>query len=118
MDGISRDIILRKLYETCYGIHNHYTPGQRPLAIVAARQKEEVYLYSKKIEDYNKFIDLDMVTLTGLNIVEFFKQPVADINFLFDKAERIRKADGLTAAKVEAELRAQLETSAGLKNKD
>lgn len=109
LDSVSRDIMLRKLYETTYGIHNHYAPGQSPLALSAARQKEEVYLYSKKAEDYRRFMDLGMAALTGLSLTEFFDLPAPDIEFLFAEAEIQNKLEGASAAKLEAKLKAALD---------
>lgn len=110
MDGISRDIMLRKLYETAYGIHNHYAPNQKPLALVTARQKEETYLYSKKAVDQRRFVELGMAQATGMGMKEFFTLPAADCEYMFEVVKRSNKREGSTVEELQKQLEAALES--------
>lgn len=115
-DGIDRDIILRKLYETAYGIHNHYAPNQKPLALVTARQKEETYLYSKKANDQRRFIELGVAQSTGMSMTEFFDMPAADCEYVFDLVKRTNKREGATVEELQKQLEAALEAEKVKKN--
>lgn len=118
MDAISRDIILRKMFESCYGIFNHYAPDQKPLALVTARQKEETFLYSKKAVDYQRFIDLGMATATGMSLNEFFEMTVPDIELIFSLVEHSNKMEGQTGAALEKKLKQAMEDQAAKAARD
>ena len=105
---MSREVMLRKAYETCYGIHNHYAAGQKPFDRVKARRKEEVFLYSDKIKDYQRFIDLGMASLTGMGMDAFFKLPYAEVEALFNMARHVAKKENAGTAELERQLKEAL----------
>lgn len=118
MDSVSRDILLRKLYETCYGIHDHYGPNQKPLALVTARQKEETFLYSKKAVDYQRFIDLGIASATGMSLNEFFEMTVPEIELIFSLVEHSNKVEGQSGAALEKKLKQAMEAEAARATKE
>lgn len=115
MDAISRDIILRRLYETFYGIYNHYSGKTKPLDLITARQKEEVYLYSKKVQDIERFIELGVAAATGLSMTAFFNQPAADINHIFAIMSKRNKGESVQAKDLENQLKRAMDSAEATK---
>ncbi len=107
-NAVERDIMQRRLYESCFGIHNHYSGERKPFSLVAARQKEETYLYSKKLLDYDRYFELRVKEHTGLNIAEFFAQPFPDIEFMFAKCDKLNKREELSAEDLKRKYEAAL----------
>lgn len=115
VDSISRDIILRKMYETFYGIYNHYSGKTKPLDVVTARQKEEVYLYSKRVKDIERYIELGVHAATGISMDKFFELPVADAEFIFSIVARRNKGESTQAKDLETQLKKAMDSAGSQK---
>lgn len=81
-DSVDVEMVMRAVYESAFRIHNHYTPGQHPWAMVAAHPKEDFLPYSSKCRDYATFIDERVFEATGIDMDRFFKRPRADIEMI------------------------------------
>lgn len=81
-DYIDNDLVMRGLYETAFGIRNHYGPEQHPFAMVAANPKEDYWPYSSKYRDTVVFIEERVHEALGIDIDTFFKKPRHEIELL------------------------------------
>lgn len=107
-DGVSpsfveREMVLRSVYESSFGIRNHFSGKQRPLAMVAANPKEDYAPYSSRYRDVVAFIEERVHEATGLSMDEFFRRPRADIELIFAAVKQSNKKraellNGVTSA--------------------
>lgn len=105
---MAKDVLLRRLYETAYGIFNHNAIDVPPLALVTARQKDELFLYSKVARDMERFIDLGVFQATGTDYQSWMKMPVAEAELMLALVARKNKSESNVAGQVSKELQDML----------
>lgn len=81
-DFVEAQIVMRGLYETSFGIRNHYGPDQHPFAPVAANPKEDYGPYSALYKDAVTFVEERVHEALGLSFDEFFRKPRREIETL------------------------------------
>jgi hypothetical protein len=100
LDWVDNELMMRAIYESAFGIRNHYGPKVSPLAPVAANPKEDYLPYSSKYRDHAVFIEEKVFEATGMSMQTFFDRPRADIemDFALVKQKNKRHAAALNAA--------------------
>lgn len=87
---------MRGLYETSFGIRNHYGPDQHPFAPVAANPKEDYGPYSSMYRDAVTFAEERVHEALGLSFDEFFRRPREDIEILLAAVRQRNKKHSAT----------------------
>lgn len=105
----AKDILLRRLYESAYGIFNHYDPSASPLALVSARQKDELFLYSKTARDMERFIEAGVYQATGTSYDQWMGLPVPEAELMLELTARKNRGDSVTVGQMEKKLKEALE---------
>lgn len=95
-DYIDNEIMMRTLYESSFGIHNHYAGEQHPFALVAAQPKEDYTPYSSRYRDYVAFIEERVHEATGLDMDSFFARPRHEIELILGAVRQRNKKHSAT----------------------
>lgn len=95
--------MMRTVYESSFGIHNHYGPNQHPFALVAAHPKEDFAPYSSRFRDYAAYISARIYETTGIPMDRFFDRPRAEIEMIMglvrvSNRKQAHDADAIAAA--------------------
>lgn len=93
---------MRTLYESSFGIANHYAPDRHPFALVAANPKEDYGPYSSRYKDYTTFIDERVFEATGIPMDKFFHQPRPVIERMLASVRQRNRKHTATADQVAA----------------
>lgn len=104
MDDIDIQMVLYDLYETEYGIYDHINHiTNRPLASVAIHPGED-YCSNSLLEDtLRRYIDYDIQSTYGLNIVEFLELPKDIIESMIKIANEKHSKRGNMLSDIEKE---------------
>lgn len=101
-DHVDSEVMMRTLYESAFGIHNHYAAGQHPFARVAAYPKEDYGPYSSRYRDYASFVDERIYEATGIPMDRFFDRPRREIEMILGMTRVRNKKQTATADEVAA----------------
>jgi len=101
-DYVDSEMMMRALYETAFGIHNHYGGKQHPFAPVAAYPKEDFAPYSSRFRDYARYMDERIFEATGIPLDSFFKRPRAEIETIFGLVRLRNKKQSASAEEIAA----------------
>jgi hypothetical protein len=101
-DNVDSEMMMRALYETAFGIHNHYSGKQHPFAPVAAYPKEDFLPYSSRFRDYARYMDERILEATGIPMDRFFARPRPEIETIFGLVRLRNRKQVATAEEVAA----------------
>lgn len=98
LQPIDAQIVLRKLYETHFGIFNHMEEEAketitRPMASVALYDMEENGQGSPLYRRISQYIRNGIEKHTGLNLIEFLSLPREMIQFIYAECEKQSKTE-------------------------
>jgi hypothetical protein len=101
-DYIDSEMMMRTLYESSFGIHNHYAGKQHPFALVAAHPKEDYAPYSSRYRDQVVFIEERVYEATGISMDAFFAKTRKEIESILAVVRQRNKKHSATAEEVAA----------------
>ena len=99
-DYIDSEMMMRTLYESSFGIHNHYAGNQHPFALVAAYPKEDYAPYSSRYRDQVVFIEERVYEATGISMDAFFAKTRSEIESILAVVRQRNKKHSATAEDV------------------
>ena len=105
-DYVDSEMMMRTVYESAFGIHNHYGPNQHPFALVAAHPKEDFVPYSSRFRDYAAYINARVYETTGIPMDKFFDRPRAEIEMIMGLVRVSNRKQAHTADEIAAAARA------------
>ncbi len=110
MNCVDARIVLNEMYESKYGIYNHFASGtpQRPLAGVAMHPAEDINQGSLLEEAINTYTNRNIKDTFGLNFLEFISLPMDVCEMLTGAALAILKDKNKQATAVQEQMEGDL----------
>lgn len=100
--GLEGKILLRELYEQCYGIADHIS-SENPMEIVLRQSREELDKHTQEQDLVDQYAALDIYGTFGISFVEFKKLPISESTMLMKSANTRRERESKRAQELEQE---------------
>lgn len=90
LDAVDAKVVMREMYETRFGIHNHLNKfSKRPLASVAFHGAENTIKDSMLEETLKTYANRNIKDIFGLTVLEFLELPMDVVSLMLDIADQI-----------------------------